>query len=366
MSSSLAEWLTASHWPEITLSRLWRVIRAFPSVQAFFEADSAAWLAAGAKPKDLATFKLRDHRGIESSLAWASEPGQAVLTIDDPRYPALLKAITDPPMVLYVKGDPAVLSQPQIAVVGSRQASVEGAENAFHFAAALVKHGYAVTSGLARGIDAAAHRGALKGKGATIAVMGSGFHHIYPTAHTGLVEDIAASGGAVISEFSVSLPPAPHHFPLRNRVIAALSTGVLVVEAALRSGSLITARQALEQGREVFAIPGSIHHAKARGCHHLIREGATLVETADDIVSQLGSLTEAVQLAMPVGTPLPRLTGRDRVVFDQIGYVTTPLDAIILRSGLTASEVSSILLSLALQGLIQTVAGGVVRATQFT
>lgn len=361
MSSSLADWLTAAHWPHFSAKRLWRLIRAFPSLADFRQAGPEAWLHHGASSDDLAIFKTVDEARVAACLAWAEQPNHHIITLEDEAYPRLLKETEDPPLVLYVHGNVAALAFPQLGMVGARAASPYGLDNAFQFARALVARGYAVTSGLALGIDAAAHRGALKGEGVTLAVMGSGMNALYPQKHASLAAEIVAGGGAVITEFSVDAPPVADHFPRRNRIIAGLSVGVLVVEAALRSGSLITARLAMEANREVFAIPGPIHHPKARGCHHLIREGATLVETVDDILTHLGSLTAVSQIAMPLSPALPSLAGNDRLVFDQIDYVTTSIDVIILRSGLTASEVSSILLSLALQGWVQPVAGGVVR-----
>jgi DNA processing protein len=361
MSSSLAHWLKAAHWPHFTPKRLLRLIRCFSSITDFMQADVDVWLHHGASPQDIAIFKTQDTRRINACLAWAQHDNHHIMTIDDPAYPHLLKETADPPLVLYVHGNVEALSLPQLALVGARAASPYGLDNASQFARALVARGYAVTSGLARGIDAAAHNGALKGKGVTVAVMGSGMNELYPKSHAKLAAEIVANNGAVITEFSVDAPPVSDHFPRRNRVIAGLSVGVLVVEAAVRSGSLITARLAMEANREVFAIPGPIHHPQARGCHHLIREGATLVETVDDILAHLGALTRAAQVDLPLSSKAPALSGKDRLVFDQIDYVTTTIDAIILRSGLTASEVSSILLSLALQGRVQPVAGGVVR-----
>lgn len=366
MSLQLADWLTISHWPKIAYPRLLRLISAFPSTKDFFDATPDEWLAAGATRTDAAIFKTRDHARIEANLAWAETTNHTILTLDDVRYPSLLKEMTDPPIVLYVRGSVACLNQPQVALVGSRQASPYGKENAFQFAEALAKQGYAITSGLARGIDAAAHQGAVKSLGVSIGVIGSGFHHFYPKAHLALAEQMIDAGGAVLSEFSIDTPPERHNFPRRNRIIAGLSLGVLVVEAALRSGSLITARLALEMGREVFAVPGPIHHPQAKGCHYLIREGAALVETVTDITGQLGGMLGAALSPLPVlKVAAPAVSSKNRAVLDQIEYVTTPVDVIILRTGLTASEVSSILLALVLEGCVRFVPGGVVRVAAF-
>lgn len=366
MSLQLADWLTISHWSKISYQRLMRLMQAFPSTKDFFEATTDEWLEAGATKADIAIFKTRDDARVEKNLAWAQGSNQTILTLDDVRYPSLLKEMTDPPLVLYVRGSVACLQQPQVALVGSRQASSYGKDNAFHFAQALAAQGYAVTSGLARGIDAAAHEGALQRNGVSIGVIGSGFNHFYPKAHLALAEQMIDAGGAVLSEFSINAAPEPRNFPRRNRIIAGLSLGVLVVEAAMRSGSLITARLALEMGREVFAVPGSIHHPQAKGCHHLIKEGAMLVETVDDITGQLGGLMGAVftQSAV-IQSSQVEVSSKNRSVLDQIEYVTTPVDVIILRTGLTASEVSSILLTLALDGCVRFVPGGVVRVAAF-
>lgn len=358
MSSTLALWLKAAHWP-LSPKRLLSIIRAFSSIEVFMQAGREAWLQAGASVDDIAVFEAEDTKSMEACLAWASEPHHHIITLDDDLYPMLLKETVDPPPLLYVMGDPAALLLPQIAIVGSRGASSYGLDNATQFARALAAAGFGVTSGLARGIDAAAHQGALLASGVTIAVMGSGMKNIYPAPHKTLAATIAASGGAVVTEFSLTMPPLANHFPRRNRIIAGLSMGVLVVEAVLRSGSLITARLALEAGREVFAIPGAIHQPQSRGCHHLIKQGATLVETVEDLLGHLGALTAAVKQALPAPLSLSR---QDRLVFKHVDHITTSIDAIILRSGLTASEVSSILLSLALQGYVQPVAGGYVRA----
>lgn len=300
---------------------------------------------------------------IDTALTWSQQPDCHLVTIDDPAYPLLLKETADPPLLLYVRGDPALLAKAQIAMVGSRQASPLGLRNAEQFAYALANAGYVITSGLAKGIDGASHRGALRATGRTIAVMGTGQANVYPPVHQRLADQIAAEGGAVITEFPLHTAPLASCFPRRNRIIAGLALGVLVVEAALRSGSLITARQAAEAGREVFALPGSIHHVQARGCHYLIRQGAKLVETAADIVEELGALTAIVVDSATGGknNTSREISPEQLQLLEQIEYAVTPLDEIILLSGLTASKVSSILLSLELCGYVQSVTGGYMR-----
>jgi DNA processing protein len=230
-----------------------------------------------------------DWVGVDRDLEWLARPGNHLLTLDDDRYPDLLRQIPDPPLALFVRGDPATLASPQIAIVGSRNPTEGGRRTARGFAVELAAAGLAVTSGLAVGIDAAAHEGALAARGVTLAVAGTGPDRLYPARHAALAERVVERG-ALVSELPVGTAPLPGHFPRRNRIVSGLAAGTLVVEASLKSGSLITARLAAEQGREVFAIPGSIHNPLARGCHRLIRQGAKLVETVGDVLEELGPL----------------------------------------------------------------------------
>jgi DNA processing protein len=220
-------------------------------------------------------------------LAWLEQPGQHLLMWDQPEYPALLAEIADAPPLLFVAGDPQILEKPQLAMVGSRRASKPGMDTAAAFSRSLAGAGFVITSGLALGIDGAAHQAALDVGGQTIGVLGTGLENVYPQRHRALADALIARGSAVVSEFPLETAPQPSHFPRRNRIISGLSLGVLVVEASVASGSLITARLAAEQGREVYAIPGSIHHPGARGCHQLIRDGAVLVETIEHILEAL-------------------------------------------------------------------------------
>ena len=272
----------------------------------------------------------------------------------------MLKEIADPPSILYVQGDIELLSQWKIAIVGSRNPSRSGRDTAFEFGCFLAQGDIAICSGMAMGIDAAAHQGALSGRGKTIAVVGTGLDRIYPAKHRDLAHDIVENG-LMISEFPLGTPPRPENFPRRNRIISGLSLGTLVVEAATKSGSLITARQALEQGREVFAIPGSIHNPLARGCHQLIREGAKLVETASDIIEELGALA-AVSLPTAASFEADKsdheLDGDYQVLLDCLAYDPIEVDSLIQQSGLTADAVSSMLLLLELQGQVESLPGG--------
>ena len=244
-----------------------------------------------------------------STASWLERPDAHLLTPADAGYPQLLREISRPPAQLFVRGNVAALALPQLAIVGSRSATPGGTETAHAFARHLAARGFCITSGLAEGIDAAAHQGALAAGGRTLAVCGTGPDIVYPRQHERLADEIVAAGGAIVAEFAPGTPVLRSNFPRRNRLISGLSVGTLVIEAGIRSGALITARHALEQGREVFAIPGSIHNPVARGCHHLIRHGAKLVETAADIVDELGSLLaslSAMDSAVELGRELAR------------------------------------------------------------
>jgi DNA processing protein len=279
------------------------------------------------------------------------------VTWADPDYPPLLRQIPDPPLALYVIGDRAAPGRPQLAIVGSRNPTPAGRENARAFARHLAGAGLAITSGLALGIDGAAHRGALEaGGGTTLAVVATGLDRVYPARHRELAHEIARAG-ALVSEFPLGVPPLPENFPIRNRVISGMALGVLVVEAAPGSGSLITARLATDQGREVFAIPGSIHSPLSRGCHALIRQGAKLVETANDILEELGVLAQAA--ADSAVAPLPAdLPAPMAQLLGHLGHDPANVDQLVERSGLTTEAVSSMLLQLELQGLVEAGAGG--------
>ena len=298
---------------------------------------------------------------------WLDRPDAHLLTPADAAYPALLREIASPPPQLFVRGNVDVLSLPQLAIVGSRNATPAGAETAHSFASHLAARGFCITSGLAEGIDAAAHRGALAARGQTLAVCGTGPDIVYPRQHASLAEEIVAAGGAIVSEFAPGTPVFRANFPRRNRLISGLSIGTLVVEASVRSGALITARHAMEQGREVFAIPGSIHNPVARGCHRLIRNGAKLVETATDIVEELSGLLAGLQLPdrpagagvmldAPVKAPEP--DAEYAQLLAAMGWDPVDADSLVARSRLTIGEVSSMLLMLELQGSVRALSGG--------
>jgi DNA processing protein len=295
-----------------------------------------------------------------AAAAWlAAGPDRHALVPGDPQFPPLLLQTADPPLLLYVQGDPAVLSRPALAVVGSRSATPQGLANARAFAAALSQQGWTIVSGLALGIDAAAHEGALEamaqGGAGTVAVVGTGLDRVFPARHRALAHRIAAQG-ALVSEYAPGMPPLREHFPERNRLIAGLSQGTLVVEAALASGSLITARLASESGREVFAIPGSIHSPQARGCHALIRQGAKLVETAEDIVEELrGQRPLVLDAAAPSDG---EAAVADDPLLAALGHDPVTLDALLARTGESAAVLSARLLELELDGQVARLPGG--------
>jgi len=285
---------------------------------------------------------------------------------DDDAYPVLLRRIPNPPAALFIDGDPGCLWQPQIAVIGSRNPTPGGLDHARDFAGSLARQGMTITSGLASGIDTAAHRAALDAGALTIAVNGTGLDLVYPRSSQQIAERIRAQG-AMISELPLGAPPKPQHFPSRNRIISGLSLAVLVVEAGLNSGTLITARKAAEQGREVFALPGSLNNPMAKGCHRLIREGAKLVETTSDIMQELGPVAAELQMEIrmrlepagdtsgkPASAAESLLDDSDyQKVWQVLGFDPKPVDAIIGQTGLSAREISSMLLLMELKGLVR-------------
>ena len=291
---------------------------------------------------------------IDATLAWLAAPDHHLVTCHDPHYPPALVEIPDPPLLLYVSGRVELLAQPLIAVVGSRNASVQGRVDAESFAAALSGAGLCVVSGLALGIDTAAHEGALRGIGSTIAVVGTGLDRVYPARNRALAHRIAAQG-CLVSEYPLGMPPLAANFPRRNRIISGLAAGVLVIEAAAQSGSLITAQLAAEQGREVFALPGSIHSALTKGCHRLIREGAQLVETVDDVLmamrlSPLAGLPQ-VDAAAPASED-------DAILLDALGHEPVALDELLARLVIDPGALGARLLELELAGLVTRLPGG--------
>jgi DNA processing protein len=360
----LTAWLTLMRAPSLHAGALRPVLRQLQSAAAILDASRVELEAAGAAPTLIEWVRSRPKHDVSADLRWLEGPDCCFLACNDARYPELLAAIDHAPAGLYVRGDASALSSPQLAIVGSRNPTPSGRENAHRFAAELTRCGLTITSGLAIGVDAAGHRGALAADGRTVAVCGAGLDATYPRANAALAEEIAAHG-ALASEFPPGSPPVRSNFPRRNRIISGLSAGVLVVEAAIRSGSLITARLAAEQGREVFALPGSIHNELARGCHQLIRQGAKLVETIADVLVEIRVLTGALQQASCANgggggrkNSGAALDKEYEILLDALGFEPASVDALIARSGLGADAVASMLLILELEGCIESYPGG--------
>ncbi len=354
--SEPAAWLRLTLTPGIGGEARRALLKSCGLPQAIFEA-SPQTLASIVDPA-LAERLLRHEceADIETALNWAAQPGNRLLTLADADYPQSLLSSDDPPLLLYAKGDTALLNRPMLAVVGSRNATPQGARDAEAFAQALGDAGLTIVSGLALGIDAAAHRGALATASATVAVIGTGADRLYPARNQALARTIAEKG-VVLSEFPLGTPALASNFPRRNRIIAGLGLGCLVVEAALRSGSLITARLAAESGREVFAIPGSIHSSLSRGCHQLIRQGAKLVESATDILEELR--WEASAAAGAVDDPASAAgNGDEQRVLAFLGHAPCALDTLSARSGLTPADLLAMLLPMELAGRVAQLPGG--------
>jgi DNA processing protein len=359
----LRDWLRLLHTPGLGPRRVARLLEAFGTPAAALQADARAWAAAGAggTPCTGGEVAMRE-AGVEADLQWLElDPRHSILTRDDPGYPPLLAQLPDPPPALYLVGDPAILHRPQIAVVGSREATPQGLRTAERFGKTLASAGLTVTSGLARGIDAAAHHGALSGPGgSTVAVVATGPDRVYPSVHRRLAHRIADQG-LLVSLWPVGTVARPGHFPQRNRVISGLALGTLVVEAALRSGSLITARLAAEQGRSVYAIPGSILSPVSRGCHRLIQEGAQLVESPDDILEDLAEWLGVGGRPAPAEFPPGDATSLDpdqERVLTGMGFDPVGLEELLQRTGLTVEALSSILVLLELNGRVASLSHG--------
>jgi DNA processing protein len=349
MDAELALWLALNQIPGLGNEGLRRLLQAFGPPAHIFATPAHA-LRQVVKPAVAdAIVQGVDEAALAHIATWLEDPNNGVVTLADPDYPQTLLNISDPPLLLYVKGRRELLNHPALAVVGSRNASAQGLKNAEAFAQATSEAGLCIASGMAHGIDAAAHRGGLLGIGSSVGVIGTGLDKVYPAANRDLAHQLAREG-ALISEFPLGTPPLAANFPRRNRIISGLSLGCLVVEAGLQSGSLITARMALEQGREVFAIPGSIHSPQAKGCHYLIKQGAKLVECAQDILEELGCFTPGLTPSAAASVSHPLL--------EHLGFDPADMDSLCQRSGLTIEALSAILLQLELEGLVATLPGG--------
>lgn len=349
LDATLASWLTLGQIPGLGNEGLRRLLQTFGSPEAVLLASSSQ-LSRIVKPAVAqAIAQGVDDEAHAITEVWLSDPLNHILTIADAAYPQALLNIPDPPFLLFVKGRVELLNVSALAIVGSRNATPQGLRNAEAFAQAASEAGLCIVSGMAQGIDAAAHLGGLRGRGSSVAIVGTGLDKVYPSANRDLAHQLALNG-VIVSEFPLGTPPLPANFPRRNRIISGLSLGCLVVEASLQSGSLITARMALEQGRDVFAIPGSIHSPQSKGCHALIKQGAKLVESAQDILEELNVNLDSFAATQP--------SAPEHALFAHLNFDPTDLDTLSQRSGLTIASLSAILLQLELEGSIATLPGG--------
>lgn len=361
----LTAWLTLARAPGLHAGTLLPLLQKFSSASALIAAPPEILRTAGADAKFAAWLQAPPRESIAKDRRWLEGDARHFIAWGAKNYPQQLAQIGDAPIGLFVSGNPALLSLPQLAIVGSRNPTPPGRETAQHLASQLSRCGLTITSGLAVGIDTAGHQGALEAGGTTIAVCGTGLDIGYPATNRSLADTIAAKG-ALISEFPPGTPALKENFPRRNRIISGLALGTLVVEAALRSGSLITARLAAEQGREVFAVPGSIRNPLAHGCHQLIRQGARLVETAQDVVEELFPPTGPQRPIAADAAKTPeisdafsgRLDKEYEILLDALGFEPAGVDLLVVRTGLRADEVASMLLILELAGHVDTYPGG--------
>ena len=327
----------------------------FKYPQQIVAADEGRLRVLGLNGNIINSIKRPDTKQLDADLAWLDLPGHYLVTWNDNRYPSRLREIADPPAALFVAGDPDALNLLQLGIVGSRNPSASGRRIAYSFANQLSEHGFVITSGLASGIDFCAHQGTLDTNGRTIAVLGSGADRIYPSRHRYLAEKITGHG-ALVSEFPPGTAPLARNFPRRNRVISGLSTGILVVEADQRSGSLITARFAADQGREVFAVPGSIYNPLTKGCHYLIKQGAKLVESLEDVLEELQVSPRPVHTGIRkqdyTGDPVTDFDIKYRQLLDNLSFDPVSIDRLVDITGLTSETVSSMLLILEIRGVV--------------
>jgi DNA processing protein len=356
-------WITLSRAPGLDSATLATALETLGGAAGVVAAPDALRGRAGLAAATRAFLQDPASQPTAAEAAWLQGASHALVPFTDLRFPATLREQPHCPLALYVDGNPALLAELQLAIVGSRNPTDGGRRNAYEFARYLAERGLVITSGLAEGIDTEAHRGALAAQGATVAVLGTGVDWVYPTSNRALAADIARQG-ALVSEFPLGTPARRGNFPQRNRIIAAMAQGTLVVEAARQSGSLITARLAGEAGRDVFAIPGSIHNPQSRGCHALIRQGAKLTETADDILMELDISRFLAPRERPTGASAADTsagTGMDKdhkILLDALGFDPVDLDELVARTGFNAQAVSSMMLILELEGHVQAAPGG--------
>ena len=392
--AELRDWLGLVHCRGIGPRTVYKLLQAFDSPEALLRASNGELSRAGLSSKVITALRSVNESAIDADLHWCDESDDRhIVPLYAKQYPAMLRQIADPPLVLYVRGDIDVLHTPQVAIVGSRKPSTSAATHANNMARQLCHYGLTICSGLAVGVDASAHRGALQADGLTVAVTATGLDRVYPAAHQQLAQEITVSG-AIVSEFPVGTLPKPAYFPRRNRIISGLCYGTLVVEAALKSGTLTTAAHATEQSREVFAIPGNIDNPQSRGCHALIRNGATLVESVEDILTQIAPLLPAAATLESIGAPTqqteaasasesepassppeqpPQPTGNTKPgssasttrhtsdqqkVLDAFDYTPLALDTIVEATGFDIVTVTNLAFDLELSGAIVAAAGG--------
>ena len=369
--SELHPWITLLYAKGIGSQRYLKLLDTIGSPERILQCSiSQLENMAGLSKKQAIAIKDIPADSASVNIDWLNTNNtHQIITIEDSEYPTQLKRIDNPPPVLFVQGDVTILKEPQLAIVGSRNPTQGGRDNAYEFAKYLARNGLCITSGLALGIDGFSHKGALDANAPTVSVVATGLDRVYPARHRELAHHISHQG-VLVSEYTIGTPVRAQNFPRRNRIISGLSVGTLVIEAAIKSGSLITAKYASEQGREVFAIPGSIHNPLARGCHHLIRQGAKLVETAEHILEEVGpalipfltqaSLSSGSQSSSNIeSVVVTEITDPDqRLILEMMGYDPIPIDTLVVQTGLTIEKVSSILLILELQGQIEACGGG--------
>jgi DNA processing protein len=360
MDQQSRAWLILAH-AHLRVAELEVLLSLFGDVQGITAENQRALKNAGLSEVKSSAIASPDDKNLSRALRWLDHESHHVIAFGQDSYPELLTQIPGRPLLLYVNGDVDTLHMPSLAIIGSRNPTQGGLRNAVEFARYLARQGFSIVSGLAEGIDTAAHRGALDGGGKTVAFLGTGIDRVYPAANRDVAHAISEHG-ALVSEYPLGARPLRWHFPERNRLISGLSLGTLVVEAARRSGSLITARLAADQGREVFALPGSIHNPLARGCHKLIRQGAKLVETASDITNELAPLTrhmlQNATESVPSETSAPN-TGDDYdALRTMLSHDPITIDELQGQSGLTIDQLSSMLLILELHGEVESLSGG--------
>ncbi len=361
--AALRYWLALLKAPQVGCRTYLKLLEQVGEPEQLFNESRASLTALGLKAVSIEAILKPDWQKIDEDMAWAERSRCHILKISDNEYPARLKEIADPPPILFVRGDVEAVSSLQLALVGSRNPSLVGKKIAEDFSRHMAMTGLTITSGLALGIDAVSHQGALDVSGKTVAVTGTGLDRVYPARHKGLAESILEEGGALVSEFSPGTKAHASNVPRRNRIISGLSVGVLVVEAAINSGSLITARLALEQGREVFAIPGSIHNPLARGCNALIKQGAKLVETAEDVIGELAQYQGVISVSSnievsPEETVDSEINALHQDLLHHIGYEPTSIDLLASEMAERVEVISSMLLVLELKGIVSSAPGG--------